>query len=244
MNDSIKLPPYVSIKRNRHSPDLIIARFSVGGKRYYRGGFSTAEEAALWAQTEKAKIETEINTPKPQTGYQQAILILSGSWNGDKYAVRNIDKHFILAVADLFRTEPFYQRNSETNHKDFWVIKSNRFSPPTLTDVADWRGFCRALLELQGSLDLRPCKTHKGVQTRRLRLRIWAQPELLNAFAAAVPAAPKRIQTVNTATGTTYALYYQSETEICDILDYLDGQPRCASWWGKADEILKNKGNA
>lgn len=181
-----------------------------------------------------------------QTGYQQAVLLLSGSWNGNRYAVRNIDKHFVLAVADLFCTAPYFQRSSDSKHQGYWAIKSYRFEPPEIANVTDWQGFCRALLELQGSLDLRPCKTHDGMPIKRLRLRVWAQPELLSAFAAAIPAAPKRIQTIRTHTGATYALYYQSEKEIYDILDYLDGEPRCGKWWSKADEILKieKQGNA
>ena len=171
-------------------------------------------------------------------------MLLSGSWNGDRYVVRNIDKHFILAVADLFRTVPFFQRSSDPGHQDYWVVKSYRFEPPKLSDVTDWQGFCRALLELQGSLDLRPCKTHKGVPIRALRLRLWAQPELLNAFAATIPAAPKRIQTVVNKTGATYALYYQSEKEIYDILDFLYGEPRCEKWWSKVNEILAIKNNS
>lgn len=180
------------------------------------------------------------------TGYQQAILLLSGSWNGDRYAVRNIDKHFILAVANLFHTTPYFQHSSDPKHQDYWVIKSNRFEPPTLFDVTDWQGFCRALIELQGAVDLRLCKARNGTPIRRLRLRIWAQPELLNAFAAAIPAEPKRMQTITTNNGTTYAFYYQSEPEIYDILDYLDGEPRCEKWWSKVNGILKckNRGDA
>lgn len=189
-----------------------------------------------------------MNKPKklPQSGYQQAILLLSGSWSGDKYAVRNINEHFILAVADLFHTAPYFQHSSDPKHQDYWVVKSNRLEPPQLFDVTDWQGFCRALVELQGTIDLRPCKTRNGAPAKKLRLRVWAQPELLNAFAAAIPAEPKRIQTITTNNGTTYALYYQSEKEIYDILDYLDGEPRCEKWWSKVNEILKIKkqGNA
>lgn len=32
------------------------------------------------------------------TGYQQAILYLSGAYTGDRFCVRNVDRHFVDAV--------------------------------------------------------------------------------------------------------------------------------------------------
>lgn len=172
-------------------------------------------------------------------GYQQGILLLSGCSDGSgRYVVRSVDRHFVDAVADLFPSAPYFQRGAAQRHCDYWVIKSYRFAPPKLTDVADWRGFCRALLELQGTIDLRPCKTRRGKPIRRLRLRVWGQPEVLSIFAGTIPARPKRMQSIITDTGATYALYYQSEREIYDIIDYLDGLPRCEKWWGRLSKML------
>lgn len=172
-------------------------------------------------------------------GYQQGILLLSGCADGNgRYVVRSADKHFVDSVASLFPTAPYFQRSADLRHCDYWVIKSYRFAPPKLADVTDWRGFCRALLELQGTIDLRPCKTRRGEPIRRLRLRVWGQPEILTAFAAAIPAKPKRIQDVVHTVGSTHALYYQSRREICDIIDYIDGQPRCEKWWDRLSKML------
>ena len=103
-------------------------------------------------------------------GYQQAILYLLGYWQEKRYLVRCVDKHYIDAVAPLFeRTRPFLQHRTGEK-KDYWCIKSasaENFTPPTLDDVDDWPAFSRAVVELQGIVDLRKVSSH-GVPQRRL----------------------------------------------------------------------------
>ncbi len=36
------------------------------------------------------------------TGYQQSILYLVGSQLGERFIVRNVDRHYIEAVEDVF----------------------------------------------------------------------------------------------------------------------------------------------
>lgn len=47
------------------------------------------------------------------------------------------------------------------------------------------------------------------------------------------PAAPKKLQRVNTQTGSTSALYYQSATEVVAILSYICGSPANRPLWDR-----------
>ena len=174
------------------------------------------------------------------TGYQQGILyLLSSKQESTRYVVRCIDKHYIDAVAPLFRfTRPYHQRNNDPGKKDYWCIKSSsrdNFSPPTLDDVTDWPGFCRAVVELQSYLDVRPIL---GVP--RLRLRVYGQPDLLDAVCGRFPAGPKKMQHIKTNSGETYSYVYQSHVEIPRIIDYLDGEPKNPEVWAKWNDTLRS----
>lgn len=172
------------------------------------------------------------------TGYQQAILMLLGVDTGGRFLVRCIDRWYIDAVAELFPTAPYLQRRAD-GKKDYWVVKSAQVHLlPSLTDVTDWRGFCRGAVELQACLDRWPHKTKRGVPIATPRLRIYGQPELLMQIAPHLPAAPKKLQYLRTQTGETCALYYQSPAEVADILDALRGEPYNHTLWDRWDNLM------
>lgn len=161
------------------------------------------------------------------TGYQQAILFLSGSWCSEDFLVRNIDKHYINAVAELApKSRPYKQKHPKPNKVDYWVLKSRTLQCPAVADVSDWCGFCRGFIELQGILD-----TPTRCGRRSLRLRVYGQQDVLTRIMAELPATPKTIQRVRTQTGDTSAIYYQSRQEIRDIMDYIDGTPKNPAVW-------------
>ena len=166
------------------------------------------------------------------TGYQQGIICLSGSRpEPGRIVVRNIDRHYVDALAPLStRTRPYYQQRDRDGRPGYWVLKL-RGELPTLSDVADWSGFCRAFVELQGRLDTQRIRKPSGVVSERLRLRIWGDPASLTAIMAVLPAQEKTIQSCHTNTGSTSALYYQSKAEIADILNYINGYPRNEDIW-------------
>ena len=171
------------------------------------------------------------------TGYQQAILFLNGSRCGDTFRVRNTERHYIDAVADLApRSRPFLQKNSQPNKSDYWVLKSCRLSLPKLAEVQDWRGFCRGFIELQGILDIQKIRGND-----RLRLRIYGQPDVLRLLMDILPATLKKVQSIKTLTGETSAVYYQSQSEIYSIFDYIDGVPKCSKVWAKWADILSTE---
>ena len=174
------------------------------------------------------------------TGYQQAILYLSGSYCGDRFCVRNVDRWYVDQVADLFLTRPYLQRRSGEK-RDYYVVKSCRWSRDVqLSDVVDVAGFCRGVVELQGTFALWCHRSHGEVKIKP-RLRLYGTPELLSFVASAIPAAPKKMQAVHTNIGSTSALYYQSRAEIADIFAYLDGDPRNAPLWDRWYEQLRGE---
>lgn len=181
-------------------------------------------------------------TSQSASGYQQAIMRLNGSQVGEYFAVRNINKHYIDCVAPLFHGRrgggrPYLQKRRGEGAIDYWVVKSMCVSLPELCDVVDWRGFCRGFIELQGCFDLRNCKTRQGDYVKRPRLRIFGQLEDLEALNTHLPAARKKIQCYRQKGGQTYALYYQSEGEICDIMDFIQGYPLFTPIWDKWVEL-------
>lgn len=177
------------------------------------------------------------------TGYQQCILYLLGCRMDDRFAVRCINRWYIDAVNELFPTNPYLQRRKEDGKKDYWCIKAplSRISPPALSDVSDWIGFSRAFIELQGSLDLWRHKNKRGEPIYTPRMRLYGQPDVLDAVCRSLPAAPKKLQTIKTRNGTTYQINYQSPSEIAGILTHLNGDPRNQYLWSRWNEIMAGK---
>lgn len=175
------------------------------------------------------------------TGYQQAILYLNGSQMLDRFAVRNIDRHYIDAVSDLFpRNMMYLQRHRGDGRKDYWAIKSSQVQKPLLSEVRDFAGFCRGFVEMQGTLDRmrNKCRGHERFSAR---LRIYGAEADLQFVMGWLPARPKKIQHIRTQTGSTCGLYYQSHAEVVDILDAINGSPRNEAIWQRWAEIVPIK---
>ena len=171
-------------------------------------------------------------------GYQSAILYLIGSQCGQYFVVRSVDRWYVDAVADLFPGHrPYLQRRNEPDKKDYWCIKG-RITKPELSDVPDWVGFCRGFLELQCSLDLWRHKNKRGEIIRTPRLRLYGQPDILRAVASHLPAAPKKLQSQSTRTGSTCLLAYQSPAEVSAILDFLDAPPQNTALWDRWRDLI------
>lgn len=172
------------------------------------------------------------------TGYQQSILYLLGSRNGERFAVRSTDKWYIDNVSDIFQTRPYFQIRRANGKRDYWCIKDRFVTKPSLAAVTDWTGFCRGFIELQGSLALWSAKTRNGGRSTRLRLRIWGAESDLQVLSSVLPTSPKKIQHISTATGKTCALYFQNRLEIYDIMDYIDGAPRNERLWSDWQSVI------
>lgn len=173
------------------------------------------------------------------TGYQQAILYLLGTYADGHFLVRCADRWYINAVADLFPTRPYLQPRPREGKKAFWTLKSARVDlRQELSGVADWPAFCRGVIELQGCVDLLHHRSRRGEERLTPRLRIYGSEELLDAIMPVLPAAPKKLQRVSTATGSTCALYYQSPSEVAAILDYIRGLPANRPLWERWGAVV------
>ena len=159
-------------------------------------------------------------------------MIALGSNNGERIAVRSLDRWYCDAVQQLFRVKVYASDyNVDRDGGPQWTIKSARVQMPNVSEVQDWRGFARAWIEIHGSIDQGVHKHRDGSHTRFIRLRIYGPDEILAAIQPHLPAREKIIQTVSTDNGRTCALYYQSRTEIPAIIDYIDGMPRNETIW-------------
>lgn len=92
---------------------------------------------------------------------------------------------------------------------------------------------------MQGVLDLWKHKTKRGDPIITPRLRLYGQPDVLQAVCASLPARPKKLQTIHTKSGTTYQINYQSPQEIADIMDHLYGDPHNEPILIRWNEILQ-----
>ena len=161
-------------------------------------------------------------------GYQQGFLIATGCKTGERYSVRNIDRWYCDAVAELFGTKVYPQL---CHGKTQWVVKSSRVSAPILDEIMDWPGFLRAWIEIKGTIDIR--KVNGSFSPR---LRIYGSEEILLTIMNHIPAKPKKIQYIqNTLKGVyiveTHVIYFQSFSEIYAILKYINGHPRNQRIW-------------
>lgn len=207
------------------------AEFSIAGKR----GKPPMKCAKCRKTPEAEQRQHEVSGERNQTitGYQQAILYLNGSQMGDWFCVRNIDKHYVDAVQEIFLPyAPYLQSRAEEGKKDYWAIKSHRVRMPLLEEIADPRGFCRGFVELQGVVDKRLVEV-RGKAYWRTRLRVYGAEGDLEFVMDHLPAKPKKIQHIKTHTGQTCQLSYASASEIADILDWLNGSPRNENVWEK-----------
>lgn len=181
--------------------------------------------------------------------YCNGIVYATGYFaneNNKKYlVVRNLDKWYIENIAkETGYTAYESTHNFERDGRNQWVVKCRNISElPALTDIKNLFDFCRAYIEIHSILDLANAKDRKGNPIKRLRLRIYGNEEILSFLNQNLPAVEKKIQHIKNSIddkyiGQTYALYYQSKTEILEILKWIDGFPKNIAVWDKWSNIF------
>ena len=174
------------------------------------------------------------------TRYHQVIRYAIGYSDGNRVIVRSIDKWYVYTISEICGNTPYpnnYYRDRDKTPQ--WTIKSAKLSIPTLADISDWQGFCRAYIEIHGVLDA----TRGG---KGLRLRIYGDEDVLTAIMQHLPAAPKKLQYITNKIdgkyiGSTCAIYYQSSLEVLTIMSWLDGEPKNESIHGKWYDVINKK---
>lgn len=180
----------------------------------------------------------------PLSGYAYGIAYATGGIteeNGIKYLrIRNMDRFYPDCVASEIGVNVFKSNYIEKiREKQQYVVKAKQIkSLPPLEGIRDTAGFCRAYIEIHGLLDRRNVKHGSGNITRDLRLRIYGPEDLLIFINQQLPAKPKKVQHIKNKDGETYAIYFQSQAEIKNILQWIDGTPKNQKIWDKWNEIL------
>jgi len=155
--------------------------------------------------------------------------------NGKQYIfARNLDKWPIEYLANKAGANAYKDKKSKH------CVKCRKITEtPALDEIVNKSDFLRAYIEIHGVLDLWTNKEKK----KKLRLRIYGNIEIINYINNNLPAGRKKIQHIRNIVdknyiGETEALYYQSQTEIPIILDWLDGIPRNEKVWKKWEDLL------
>lgn len=181
--------------------------------------------------------------------YCNGIAYATGCFVNDKKEkylfIRNLDKWYAENVAKetgyaAYESKSDFQRDKRNQ----WCVKCRNISElPALTDIKNLSDFCRAYIEIHSILDLANAKDRKGNPIKRLRLRIYGNEYIITFINKILPAKEKKIQYIKNSVGKKYigetcALYFQSKSEIIEILKWIDGSPKNTSVWDKWQEII------
>lgn len=167
-------------------------------------------------------------------GYQQAIIMALGSNQGDRLAVRSINKGFCDAVQPLFGTSVYSIRPAGREALQ-WCVKSSRVVMPCLADVTDWAGFCRGWIEAHGTI--KPVTQYRRkIKMHVVGLKVFGPEDVLNAMQGNLPITPKRLERIENSvdgiyTGRTFAFTLQ-KADTARVLEFIDGMPRNEAVWG------------
>lgn len=173
------------------------------------------------------------------TGIAYATGYFANDGNKKYLVVRNVDKWYVENIEKESKYHVYESKhNIDRDGKVQWTIKARDINSITpINEIKCHQDFCRAYIEIHGVVDLVNAKDRKGNLVKRLRLRIYGNEEIIMYINKILPAGEKKIQyiknTVDGYVGKTCALYYQSKTEILNILKWIDGSPKNFSVWDK-----------
>ena len=179
--------------------------------------------------------------------YCKGVMYASGCMikeENTKYlSVRNLDKWYAECIGkETGYTHYPSMHNIKRDGRPQWTVKSRNITEmPDISSAKNPADFIRPYLELHSTLD-----TVKAKSTRKVRLRIYGKEEFLSIIMRYLPAKPKKIQKISNKvlseekeyTGKTCAIYYQSCTEIEQILNYINGYPRNDVVWDKWCSVM------
>lgn len=167
--------------------------------------------------------------------------------NGKQYlVVRNLDSWYAKTIEKETKYNAYEAKhNVQRDGTSQWVVKARDInSIPILSEIQNVSDFCRAYIEIHGTIDLATSKDRRGNYIKKPRLRIYGTEEILIFLNSCLPAREKKIQHINNIVedvyiGKTCALYFQSPKEIVSILQWIDGIPKNVRIWDKWKEIMR-----
>lgn len=162
--------------------------------------------------------------------------------------IRNLDPYY----AKLIESEVPYmayqsKHNIDRDGRTQWCIKArNIHKLPELSEINNPDDFIRAYMELHAAVDLVNAKSKKGNNIKKLRIRIYGSEKILSFINDHLPAGKKKLQYIKNVVdanyiGRTCCIYYQSQREIYNILDWIDGDPRNEKVWDTWQKIMALK---
>ena len=166
--------------------------------------------------------------------------------NGREFLfVRNLDAHYSKTIECEVPYKAYESKNnSDRDGKTQWCIKVRSVSKlPALSEICCPQEFIRAYMELHAIIDSMSVKDKKGNKIKRLRLRIYGNEDIIAWINNSLPVKKKKIQYIrnvvdNNYIGETCCIYYQSRSEILDILDWISGIPRNEKVWIKWQQTI------
>ena len=181
--------------------------------------------------------------------YCNGIAYASGYFaneDGKQYlVVRNLDPWYAKSIETESKYKAYESKhNIQRDGRSQWNIKARDIiCIPSLSEIQCINDFCRAYIEIHGSIDLSTAKDRNGNYFKKPRLRIYGAEEIITFLNNCLPACEKKIQYISNVVadgyiGKTCALYYQSVKEITNILHWINGNPRNERIWDKWKEII------
>lgn len=166
--------------------------------------------------------------------------------NGKQYlVVRNLDPFYPSMIERESKHNVYESKhNVKRDGLSQWAIKAKDINRiPDLAEIKNINDFCRAYIEIHGTIDMTTVKDRRGIRKRKPRLRIYGKEEIISFINDSLPAKNKKIQHICNIVDTDYigvtcAVYYQSAKEIADILHWIDGFPKNEKIWSKWERTL------
>lgn len=179
--------------------------------------------------------------------YCKGVMYASGCIVREESAkyisVRNLDKWYAECVGKETGYTPYpSMHNIERDGRPQWTVKPRNITKiPDINSAKNPADFIRPYLELHSTLD-----TVKVRNARKARLRIYGKEDFLSIIMRYLPAKPKKIQKISNRilnrekeySGKTCAIYYQSRSEIEQILNYINGFPKNEAVWDRWHSII------
>lgn len=165
---------------------------------------------------------------------------------GKRYlVVRNLDRWYVDIIAkETGYTAYESYTNFDRDKKPQWIVKARSIQYlPKLSEIQCKKDFCRAYIELHGSLDIATARNRDGSHFQKPRLRIYGREDIISFINEIVPANKKKIQYITNCvdekyTGNTCVIYYQSKREIFQILEWINGNLKNRDVWDRWYNIL------
>lgn len=171
--------------------------------------------------------------------------------SGNKYlVVRNLDIWYLKQIEQETGYKVYESKhNIERDGAVQYVVKARNITcVPALCEIHIVNDFLRAYIEIHGILDMATSKDRKGNKLKRPRLRIYGNAEIVDfindTLSKNLAVIKKKIQFIKNKiddkyVGCTCAIYYQSKTEIINILQWIDGKQKNEKIWNKWNQLLK-----